>query len=129
MAIHHTQRTIYNCHYQNVLLVWQLIIKNTHQKNIRRTIKRTFPQSKTTATVLRQYFSQNFKWKITITLHLSEPTTPTIMLIWKNSIAAYNQFLNILRLFNVLPNFCFHHNWDVVQLLLINMVQTCCQAT
>ena len=38
--------------------------------------------------------------------------------------SGYNNFHNILRLFDVLPN--FHHKWNDARLLLINMVYTSC---
>ena len=36
--------------------------------------------------------------------------------------ASYNHFHNILRIFDVLPN--FHHKWNDARILLINMVHT-----
>ena len=40
-------------------------------------------------TVLHKYFSQSFKLKLAIALHLSEPTIPNIILILKNSTAVW----------------------------------------
>ena len=38
----------------------------------------------------------------------------------------YNHFPTILRLFDVLPSFPFHHKWNDARLLLITMVYTSC---
>ena len=40
--------------------------------------------------------------------------------------SSYNQFHNILRLFDVLPKFSFRHKWNDGRLLLINMVYRSC---
>ena len=42
---------------------------------------------------------------------------------------SYNQFHCVFKLADVLPKFFFHHKWNDVQLLLINMVYTSCQTS